>query len=295
MGSIVTNVGSDRDEYHYDDESQDLSALPAIVAVLGGLSVFAYILNNNFYNNKDMGAGRILNDHIRQYFHKLEKNKVQQLAEKSPYTQRMYRTHNIAYPDVLYENLPYKQQKPDNAYINYPMPPSDATLLELTYGEPSNVITDNVMYEDGTPDLKEDYRLTKTLGRGPAGNTVITTEYAPGLSEKIRRDNPVVVSKPVVTPSGKVVRKVGRLAPVEIKSRAGRRFNKDYDEFGNPLQKEKPVYDTMDYLSDLKLTNEDYGEGQAGSRISNDSLKVYEDFIVKGKLREGWEVIPSED
>ena len=223
----------------------------------------------------------------------------------------MYRTHNTTYPDIMYEGV-RPQTKPDNVFVNMPMPPADVTHTELAYAEPSNIVTDAILYEQGVPDIREDYKITGELpgtGRGsgnrrfgrrlPGGidaggsNTVITTEYAPGISEKTRRENPVVISEPVVTPSGQTVRKVGRLKPMERTSI--RRFNKDYDEYGRPMQKQDPIYDTMDELVDLKLTNEDFGEGEAGSRVSDDTLKVWEDFLVKGRLRQGYEIIPSED
>lgn len=306
MEHVVTNVGNDYDEYHDSDGRNEpkISDILKLAAVFGSLAFFGYILNKNFFSNNNsninMGEGRILNNHIRarQYFHKLEQNKYQDVAEKSPYFQRFYRTHNIAYPDVLYENLPYKQQPPVT-FINVPQPPSGVDRTELTYAEPSNIITDNIMYEDGVPDIREDLRITGELplsrtigGRGAGGNTIYTTEYAPGLSEKVRKDNPVVVTE-TVGPNMKKAKRINRLRSPDKPFR--KRFNTDFDEFGRPLQKAKPIYDTMDYLEDLKLTNEDFNEGEVGSIFPEDSLKIWEDFIVKGKLREGWEVLPSED
>lgn len=267
-----------------------------------------------------MGEGRRYNnEYIKKFAMGIQDLKDtpdfvrKELAAKAPYFQRMYRTHNITYPDIMYEGVT-KQAKPDNKFVSVPIPPSHVERTQLTYAEPSNIITDAILYEQGTPDIREDYRITgeipgigtgrsrRGFGRYDAGgidagasNTVFTTEYAPGINEKTRRDNPVVVSKPVVAPDGRVVRKIGRLKPVSIPSRTKRRFNKDYDELGRPLQRHDPVYDTIDALSDLKLTNEDYGEGEPGGRISDESLKVFEDFIVKGKLRQGYEIIPSED
>lgn len=246
-----------------------------------------------------MGKGRILNNMIQKYGINIYDPPEFQRAElesKLPYFQRMYRTHNVVYPDILYEGVT-KQEQPENKFFVAPIPPSDATRDQLTFAEPSNIITDNIMYEQGVPDIREDYRLTREMQLGSGQNTIVTTEYAPGTSEKIRRDNPVVVST-VETKDGRKLRRLNRLReplPSEyITKKPRRRYNIDYDEYGKPLQKEKPIYDTFDFLSDLKLTNEDYGEGEVGSRISDDSLKVYEDFLVKGKLRDGWEILTDE-
>lgn len=296
------------------DESSDILPIIVVGGVLGAIALAAYNVNNNFLSNSFMGAGRMYNNRVDSFYHKLDP--YEPLEKKSPYIQRQYRTHNIVYPDIMYEGV--TKQSPNereyNKYVSVPIPPSGVTRTQLTYAEPSNIVTDSILYEHGAPDIREDYRITGEIpgvGKGrynrrfnkyaeggiDAGgaNTVFTTEYAPGISEKTRRDNPVVVSKPVVTPSGRVVRKIGRLKSVDIPSRTGRRFNKDYDELGKPLQRHDPVYDVYDELSDLKLTNEDYGEGEPGGRISDESLKVFEDFIVKGKLRAGYEIIPSED
>ena len=267
-----------------------------------GLTVAGYIVNKHFLNNDDMGTGRIYNQDINnQYFHTIDP--YEDLAEKDPYFQRQYRTHNVTYPDIMYEGVT-RQPQPENEFYSRPMPASDDTLL--TYAEPSNVVTDNIIYEQGTPDLREDYRLTGVIGapsvefdrQYPGGidsggdNTIFTTEYSPGINEKVRRDNPIVVAEVVTTPDGQKVQRLKRLAPLEKKVK--RRFNKDYDEKGNPLQTVDPVYDTLDYLTDLKLTDE-FDEGRPGSQISDDTLKIYEDFLVKGVVREGWEILPPED
>jgi hypothetical protein len=297
---------------YYTSTKEDFDIVPVItvLGILGAIAGAAYIVNNNILRNSFMGEGRILNN----YFHRIDP--LEDLSEKSPYIQRQYRTHNIVYPDIMYEGV---QKQPDqkilNDYVDLPIPPSGAERAQLTYAEPSNIVTDKILYEQGTPDIREDYRITgeipnvagavarrRGFGRRDVGgidfgasNTIFTTEYAPGINEKTRRDNPVVISEPIKTPSGRVVRKISRLKPVDIPSRRGRRFNKDYDEYGKPLVQHDPVYDTVDALSDLKLTNEDFGEGEAGGRITDESLKVFEDFVMKGKLRQGYEIIPSED
>ena len=311
MGDESNGGGNGSVQYYQStkkDEEFDPVPILTVVGILGAIGIAGYIVNNNILQNSFMGTGRILN---RSYFHRIEP--YEDLAEKSPFAQRQYRTHNIAYPDLLYEGVT-KQPIPNNTYVNLPIPASDVERTQLTYAEPSNIVTDKILYEQGVPDIKEDYRITGEIpnavggssrrGFGPriaggidygASNTIFTTEYAPGLNEKTRNDNPVVISQPVLTPAGRVVRKVSRLKSVDIPSRKGRRFNKDYDEMGKPLVQHDPVYDTLDELSDLKLTNEDFGEGEAGGRISDESLKVFEDFVSKGKLRQGWEIVPSED
>ena len=305
MGNNDTDNGNGNVQYYQvSKKNEEFDIVPVLTAVgiLAGIGAAAYIVNKNILENDSMGFGRKLNN----YFHRIDP--YEDLAEKSPFAQRQYRTHNIAYPDILYEGV-QKQQPPYNNYVSLPIPPSGVERTQLTYAEPSNIISDKILYEQGTPDLREDYRITGVIGAPPtrfgrrtpggidsgANNTIFTTEYAPGINEKTRNDNPIVISKPVVAPDGRVVRKVGRLKPVTIPSRTGRRFNKDYDELGKPLQRHDPVYDTVDVLSDLKLTNEDFGEGEAGGRISDESLKVFEDFVSKGKLRQGYEIIPSED
>lgn len=294
MGAIVTGDGDDRDYYYSNDtnkSAEDEWYAPIILlGIIGAAAAAAYTVNKQDLDKNDMGEGRILNNAQKIFFHRVDP--YQDVEEKDPYFRRMYRTHNITYPDIMYEGVT-KQLPPINDFVNMPIPPSDLTHTQLAYAEPSNIVTDSILYEQGIPDIREDLRITKELpSRGAGGNT-ITTEYAPGLSEKIRRDNPVVVSKPLVAPDGRVVRKVGRLKPIE--KRHKRRFNTDYDEFGRPLQIESPIYDTMDYLKDLRLTNEDYGEGRPGTQMSYDDMAVWEDFIIKGKLREGYEIIPSED
>ena len=123
-----------------------------------------------------------------------------------------------------------------------------------------------------------------------ASNTVLTTEYTPGINEKVRKENPIVVSK-AKTPAGRTVTKVARLAPLRPSRR--RRFNTDFDEKGDLIQKD-PVYDTVDYLTDLSLTNEDYYEGESGGRASSETISVWEDFLTKGTIKAGYEIIPEE-
>lgn len=330
LGNDDTGMGDERVQYYSSPKKSaaenefDNTIVPILVVggVLGAIGLAAYTVNKQFYKNSFMGAGRRYNNNYIKNFamgiqdlEDIPDFKRKELATMSPYIQRQYRTHNIVYPDIMYEGVT-KQARPDNTFVSVPIPPSHVTRTQLTYAEPSNIVSDAILYEQGTPDIREDYRITGEIpgagaGKGrynrrfnryaPGGidegasNTIFTTEYAPGINEKVRRDNPVVVSKPVVTPSGRVLRKVGRMQSVDIPSRKGRRFNKDYDELGQPLQRYDPIYDTYDALSDLKLTNEDFGEGEAGGRISDDSLKVFEDFVSKGKLRQGWEIIPSED
>ena len=107
----------------------------------------------------------------------------------------------------------------------------------------------------------------------------------------VRKENPLIVTK-VDTPSGRPVTKIARLAP--LRGAGGRRFNTDFDEKGDLIQK-NPVYDTVDILSDLRLTNEDYNQGEVTGSISDESLKVWEDFLTKGTIKAGWEVIPADD
>jgi hypothetical protein len=313
LGTQSSDDGNGSYEYYptVSESKTEGKELEITEYVLLGLGLVAagYILNRHFSNTNanTMGEGRIYNQQIYNYAQGIQDlEDLPNFKRGKPAFGKMYRTHNIAYPDILYENPPYKQQKPDNTYVNYPIPPSDAERAQLNYAEPSNVITDSIIYEQGTPDLREDYRLTGVLGAPPtrwssrtpggidsgAGNTIFTTEYAPGISEKVRRDNPVVVSETSL-PNGRKVQKLNRLAPMEKKNK--RRFNVDYDEEGNPLTRTDPVYDTFDYLSDLKFTNEDFGEGEPGGRVTDDTLKVWEDFLVKGQLREGYEIIPAED
>ena len=298
-------VGTNSDKYY--PTNKGLDPFDALI-VLGGAIGIGYILNKHFFNNKDMGEGRIYNQDIENYYLKLQENKYEDLAQKRDYFSRQYRTHNIAYPDILYEGV-RRQPAVDNTYVNYPMPASDDTLL--TYAEPSNVVTDEILYEQGSPDIKEDYRITGVIpgarytgmrgrrwGRKPLGgiddgasNTTITTEYTPGINEKVRKENPLIVSS-AETPSGRKVTKVARLAPLRPSRR--RRFNEDFDEKGNLIQKD-PVYDTVDYLTDLKFTNEDYGEGEPGGRASSETIGVFEDFLTKGTIKAGYEILPSED
>ena len=132
----------------------------------------------------------------------------------------------------------------------------------LTYAEPSNIVTDEILYEQGQPDIKEDYKITgeipgasygghsrgpgrggRRYGRRPMGgideggsNTIITTEYTPGINEKVRKENPIVISK-AKTPTGRTVTKVARLAPLRPSKIS--KFNTDYDEKGNLIQ-ERP-------------------------------------------------------
>lgn len=327
MGTSDTSMGDGSVQYYSGPKKSaenefDIVPILVVGGVLGAIGLAAYTVNKQFYKNSFIGMGtgrRYNNNYIRNFamgiqdLEDLPDFERRELSTMSPYVQRQYRTHNILYPDIMYEGVT-KQARPDNTFVSVPIPPSHVTRTQLTYAEPSNIVTDAILYEHGTPDIREDYRITGEIpgtGKGrynrrftryaPGGidegasNTVFTTEYAPGINEKVRRDNPVVVSGPVVTPSGRVLRKVGRMQSVDIPSRSGRRFNKDYDELGQPLQPYDPIYDTYDALSDLKLTNEDFGEGEAGGRISDDSLKVFEDFVSKGKLRQGWEIIPSED
>ena len=104
-----------------------------------------------------MGEGRIYNQDIENYYLKLQENKYEDLKDKRDYFQRQYRTHNIVYPDIMYEGV-RRQPAVDNTFVNRPMPASDETLL--TYAEPSNIITDEILYEQGNPDIREDYRIT---------------------------------------------------------------------------------------------------------------------------------------
>jgi hypothetical protein len=304
MGSIVNDSTDGSSQYYPSPQKNDGDIITPLI-VFGSFVGLGYILNNYFFNSKAMGQGRIYNNDIEQYAQAIQDLEDYPSVNRKPgWNPKMYRTHNIAYPDVLYEKLPYPQAKPDNAFIHVPIPAADR--VQLQYAEPSNVISEEIMYEQGTPDLREDYRLTGVLDapatkfgrRTPGGleagtsNTIFTTEYAPGLNEKVRRDNPKVVEK-IMTPAGKKATVVHRLAP--LRPAVARRFNTDYDSKGNPIQREKPVYDTLDYLSDLYLTNEDYGEGEPGGRVSSETVSVFEDFITKGRLRQGYEVIPSED
>lgn len=295
-------------QYYRTKESDNNDSIWFILGIMGlGAAAAGIFLNKDFFNSIDVGRGRILNN----YFHRIEP--YQDLSEKDLYFQRQYRTHNVAYPDILYENLPYKQKFPKQLVKpSGPQPVSEVTRTQLTYAEPSNIVTDNIIYEDGVPDIREDYRITGEIPgvgkgsgahrwtkRGAGGidaggkNIVFTTEYAPGLNEKVRRDNPVVVTD-IPTPTGKTVKRINRLAPADIPSRSKRRFNKDYDESGNPIVTHDPVYDTIDWLQDLDLSRGVYGYGEVGSKISDETLKVYEDFLIKGRLREGYEIIPEE-
>ena len=310
-----SNSGANSDKYYPSRKETGPDFLSSVLT-LGGFIAIGYILNKHFIAKENMGEGRILNNRIYNYAQGIQDlsdtpNFTRgELADKRDYIQRMYRTHNTTYPDILYEGV-RRQPAIDNAYVNYPMPASDDTLL--TYAEPSNIVTDDILYEEGTPDIREDYRLTgvvpgatyakkggtRSYLRRPEGgidrgasNTVITTEYAPGISEKVRKENPLVVTK-AKTPAGKTVTKVARLAP--LRPSRIRKFNTDYDEKGNLIQKD-PVYDTVDYLSDLKLTNEDFKEGRPiGGNASAETIKVWEDFLKKGTIKAGYEVIPSDD
>ena len=310
MGDIVTDSGSNSQQYYpvsQTNKNKEEDFLTPIL-VLGTAIGLGYILNKHFLNSKDMGFGRIYNQDIENYYLKLQENKYEDLADKRDFFSRQYRTHNIVYPDIMYEGV-RRQPAVDNTFVNRPMPASDDTLL--TYAEPSNIITDEILYEQGQPDIKEDYKITGEIpgatytgrrgrhwGRKPLGgiddgasNTTITTEYTPGINERVRKENPLIVTK-AKTPSGRPVTKIARLAPLRPTTR--RKFNVDYDEKGDLIQK-NPVYDTVDYLSDLSLTNEDFGQGEAVGRISDESLKVFEDFLVRGTVKAGWEVLPSDD
>lgn len=308
MGNKSTDNGNGSIEYNFVS-SESETTLPELLLFGTGLAVIGYyIVNNHFLNTNsiEMGEGRIYNNNIFNYGSSTisDLEDLPEFERRVPWNSKdMYRTHNITYPDILYEGVT-NQPKPNNEFYSRPMPPSDRT--EFIEGTPSNVVTDSIIYEQGTPDLREDYRMTGVLDAPAAkfsrydeggidaggSNTIFTTEYTPGINEKVRRDNPVVMET-IVTPEGKEIKRLKRLAPVEKKVR--RRFNKDYDLEGRPLQTHDPVYDTIDALTDLKLTNEDYGEGEPGGRISRETLKVWEDFLVKGTIPEGYEIIPSED
>ena len=304
-----TGPGVNHDKYYSRNKKNDDILTPLIV--LGGFTVLGYILNNKFLEDKTMGTGRILNNRIYNYAQGIQDLSDTPNFKRGIPNYKGIRTSNITYPDILYEGV-RRQPAIDNAYVNYPMPASDDTLL--TYAEPSNIVTDDILYEQGNPDIREDMKLTglvpyggRTQGglrgnplsrRTPGGidagasNTIITTEYAPGISEKIRKENPLVVTK-AVTPTGKTVTKVARLAP--LRPSRIRKFNTDYDDKGNLVQK-NPVYDTVDYLSDLKLTNEDFKEGRPlGGNASAETIAVWEDFLKKGTIKAGYEVIPSDD
>jgi hypothetical protein len=306
MGDDVIDSGTNSQQYYPVSKKEEDFLTP--ILVLGGAIGIGYILNKHFLDKGIMGEGRIYNQDIENYYLKLQENKYEDLADKRDFFSRQYRTHNIVYPDIMYEGV-RRQPAVDNTFVNRPMPASDDTLL--TYAEPSNIVTDEILYEQGNPDIKEDYRITGEIpgsvyrgnasrhwGRKPLGgiddgasNTTITTEYTPGINEKVRKENPLIVTN-AETPSGRPVTKVSRLAPLRPTTR--RRFNADFDEKGDLIQK-NPVYDTVDYLSDLSLTNEDFREGEVTGRISDESLKVFEDFLVRGTVKAGWEVLPSDD
>ncbi len=284
--------GTNSDKYYPSSKGPDI--LEALLVVGGAIGI-GYILNKQFLNNKDVGQGRIYNQDIENYYLKLEENKYEDLSQKRDYFSKQYRTHNIVYPDIMYEGV-RRQPVVDNAYVNYPIPASDDTLL--TYAEPSNIVTDEILYERGNPDIREDERITSVLGRRTPGgidaggsNTIFTTEYSPGINEKVRKENPLIVTS-AETPSGRKVTKVARLAPLRPSKR--RKFNTDFDEKGNLIQKD-PVYDTVDYLTDLRLTNEDFYEGEPGGRVGSETIGVFEDFLTKGTIKAGYEIIPADD
>ena len=314
MVDELTNNGTNNSQYYPPPTTKKEEDFLTPILVLGTAIGLGYILNKHFIakdNENKLGEGRIYNQDIENY---VAAQSIQDLEDTPDFergvpTYKKFRTNNIVYPDMLYEGM-RRQPGTDNVYVNRPIPPSDDTLL--SYAEPSNIVTDEILYERGSPDIKEDERIFgvvpyggRTQGtrgnplgrRTPGGidagasNTIITTEYTPGISEKIRRENPVVISEQK-TPSGKKVVKVARLAP--LRAAKGRKFNTDYDEKGRLIIKD-PVYDTADYLSDLSLTNEDFSEGEPGGRVPADTVSVFEDFLTKGTLKQGYEIIPSED
>ena len=300
MGTVTLKPRDDHDVYTFDAEKDSSLAQGLTVAILlGGIGTLAY-LYNSFSNDKDMGKGRIYNNQIRNFamaiqdLQDLPPFERQEMINKDPYFQRMYLPNNTA--RELADYISYKQyDNPElNNFRSEPIPPAGVERTELIHALPYNIITDNIMYEDGNRQIAEDGNVTyirhQAGRRGTGGNTIVySTEPAPGLNEKIRRDNPVVVTS---MPQNPAVKRLQRLKPLEKTTK--RRFNSDYDEFGRPFQPEKAVYDTEDYLNGLSFSHR-YTEGEQMSRMSNDTRKVYEDFVTKGKLREGYEIIPSED
>ena len=154
-----SNNGASSDKYYPSSKKDELGPdILSSVLTLGGFIAIGYILNNYFIDKNNMGEGRILNNRIYNYAQGIQDlsdtpNFTRgELADKRDYIQRMYRTHNTVYPDILYEGV-RRQPAIDNAYVNYPMPASDDTLL--TYAEPSNIVTDDILYEQVRPILEK--------------------------------------------------------------------------------------------------------------------------------------------
>lgn len=116
---------------------------------------------------------------------------------------------------------------------------------------------ETVLHEDGVPEIEEDKKVINVI---PDEKRILETEYNAGINE-------------------------------EVPKRPGRKFNFIY-----PGLDETPLFDTIDYLNDLVLSNKDKSAmPNPGNKHVTNILQIYENFLSQGVLPAGYEVVPSDD
>lgn len=181
--------------------------------------------------------------------------------------------------------------------------------LNFYYDSKPEVQDDIVIYEDSKPDLAEDEKIITVL---PGENTVITTERNPALNPKVikghRKYNNII--RPFDTEVEVYQEPSGATATVEqlatnIESRDkeiyGRRsrLRSDYGDvnYDNviPTKTEK-----LERLVEEKENNP-YGNLFDRSLVFRGYTRypgiseVFEDYLIHGKVEEGYEILPSDD
>lgn len=161
------------------------------------------------------------------------------------------------------------------------------------------VISDTVIYEDSQPDIPEDAKIVTVM---PGRNAVVSTEYTPAINPKVikgqrqynRRFYPFETEVEEYEVPSAATNSISTLADgVESDNIVG------YREALRPVPYRSKESKVKNILQE-KMNNQ-YGGLVDKNEILRGGIKIpglsdiIEEFLVEGKIREGYQIIPSDD